>query len=159
MRPIPSQRVSESALEVWRINGGIETLFYLTIPIGYFFIKDFFGAPSWVTWLLLALVFISGVLKIIIMPTIRWKRWRYEIYESEVDLQYGVFIVRRVLIPMIRVQHVDTRQGPLLRRYKLATVTITTAATIHQIPVLSEERAAVLRDHISQLATGADDDV
>lgn len=159
MRPIPSQTISGSALKIWRITGGIETLFYLAIPIAYYFIKDFFDAPIWVTWLLLAIVFIISVIKIIVIPTIRWKRWRYEVYESEVDLQFGIFIVRRVLIPMVRVQHVDTRQGPLLRKYKLATVTITTAATVHQIPALSEERAAMLRDHISQLATEADDDV
>lgn len=159
MRPIPSQRTSKSALKVWRIIGGIETLFYLGIPIAYYFIKDLFDAPSWVTGLLLAFVIIIGVIKIIVIPTIRWNRWRYEVYENEVDLQFGIYIIRRVLIPMVRVQHVDTRQGPLLRRYKLATVTITTAATIHQIPALSEEKAAMLRDYISQLATEADDDV
>ncbi|WNF38088.1 PH domain-containing protein [Bacillaceae bacterium IKA-2] len=159
MRPNPSQTISKSALKVWRIIGGIETLFYLAIPIAYYFMKDFFEAPTWVTWLLLAFAIIIGVIKIIVIPTIRWNRWRYEVYESEVDLQFGIFIVRRVLIPMVRVQHVDTRQGPLLRKYKLATVTITTAATVHQIPALSEEKAAMLRDHISKLATEADGDV
>jgi len=159
LRPIPTQRISKKALKIWRITGGLESVLYIAIPFGFYFIKDFFQWPSWIVWILLTFVFIISVIKIIVIPTIRWKRWSYEVHDSEVDLQFGIFIVRRVLIPMIRVQHVDTRQGPLLRKYKLATVTITTAATVHQIPALTEERAAMLRDRISHLAAEADNDL
>ena len=63
-------------------------------------------------------------------------RWRYEVRESEIELQHGIFIVKRTLIPMVRVQHVDTSQGPILRKYDLAEITISTAATNHTIPAL-----------------------
>jgi len=53
--------------------------------------------------------------------------------------------VKRTLIPMIRVQHVDSSQGPLLKKYRLASVTISTAATVHEIPALDEEEAEELR--------------
>ncbi len=85
--------------------------------------------------------------------------WRYEVREHEVELQYGVFVVKRVLVPMIRVQHVDTSEGPILRKYKLANVTIATAATVHEIPALDVEKADQLRDYISQLAREAKEDV
>lgn len=159
MRPLPSQKISKNALKVWRITGFFETLIFAIFPVGYFFLIHFFQLPMWIFWLLLVTIFFIAMIKVMIIPTIRWRRWRYEVYESEVDLQYGMIVVRRVLIPMIRVQHVDTRQGPLLRRYGLATVTITTAATVHQIPALAEEKAARLRDQISKLATEADEDV
>lgn len=159
MRPIPSQKISKSALKVWRITGLFETLLFAIFPVGYLFLIHFFQFPKWIVWLLILIIFFIGIIKVMIIPTIRWRRWRYEVYESEVDLQYGMIVIRRVLIPMIRVQHVDTRQGPLLRRYGLATVTITTAATVHQIPALAEGKAARLRDQISKLATEADEDV
>ncbi|MFN7252264.1 MAG: PH domain-containing protein [Anaerobacillus sp.] len=159
MRPIPSQKISKNALNVWRMTGLVETLLYLIFPVGYLFFARFFQGPMWITWLLFVAVILIGLIKIIIIPTLRWRKWRYEVYEKEIDLQFGIIIVRRVLIPMLRVQHVDTRQGPLLRSYGLATVTITTAATVHQIPALTEERAARLRDQISKLATEADEDV
>ncbi len=89
----------------------------------------------------------------------RWKRWRYEVREQEIELQHGVFIVKRTLVPMIRVQHVDTQQGPILRKYELATVTVSTAATIHEIPALQLEEAEELRVFISRLARVADEDV
>ena len=60
---------------------------------------------------------------------------------------------------MVRVQHVDTEQGPLLRKYNLATVTISTAATVHGIPALDIEEAEEMRHAISRLARVADEDV
>lgn len=43
--------------------------------------------------------------------------------------------------------------------YKLATVSISTAATTHEIPALYEEDATSLRDRISNLAMVDEDDV
>lgn len=59
---------------------------------------------------------------------------------------------------MVRVQHVDTDQGPILRRYKMAAVSITTAATTHKIPTLFIEDADSLRDQIAALASVQEDE-
>lgn len=99
------------------------------------------------------------ILFVIVIPYYRWKRWRYEVNEHEIDLQHGLFIVRRTLVPVNRVQHVDTRQGPILRNYKLSNVAISTAATTHQIPALTDEHADAVRDRISRLALKAKEDV
>ncbi len=60
---------------------------------------------------------------------------------------------------MIRVQHVETKQGPILKYFNLASVSISTAATTHEIPALSNEIASDLRDKISTLAKVDEDDV
>src|SRR5699024_5610856 len=49
-----------------------------------------------------------------LIPALRYRRWRYEIFEQEIYIQHGILIRTRTLIPMIRVQHVDTEQGPIL---------------------------------------------
>jgi len=96
---------------------------------------------------------------IFLIPYIRWKHWRYEIDEHEIDLMRGVLIRRRTLIPLSRVQHVDTTQGPILRWYKLASVTISTAATTHEISALDVLIADQVRDTISTYARLAEEDV
>ncbi|OIJ14762.1 hypothetical protein BKP37_07215 [Anaerobacillus alkalilacustris] len=159
MRPIPNQRISKNALKVWRILGAIETFIYMLLLIGYYFLSTYFQGTDWIKWTLLVIVISIGIIKVVFIPTFRWRRWRYEVYEQEIDLQFGIIVVRRVLIPMIRIQHVDTRQGPLLKYFRLASVTVTTAATVHQIPALPESQAANLRDRISKLAAEADEDV
>jgi Bacterial membrane flanked domain. len=60
---------------------------------------------------------------------------------------------------MVRVQHVDLEQGPILKKYRLATVRVHTAATPHAIPALEGEEADRLRSTIAQLAKVALDDV
>lgn len=145
------------ALRVWRIGAALGTLFFW-IPAGIVIAVTYFTGWMW-PWPLLILIVpvLITILQVFIMPPIEWRRWRYEVTEREVDMQRGVFIMTRTLVPMSRVQHVDTQQGPLLRHYGLSAVTITTAGGGHEIPGLSEEVASEVRDRIAALAGVADD--
>jgi uncharacterized protein len=64
----------------------------------------------------------------------------------------------RTLVPLARIQHVDTRQGPLQRRFGLSTVVFYTAAGPNQIPELSTRVASEVRDSIAVL-TGEQDEL
>jgi uncharacterized protein len=156
-RPDPSQMLDPRALTVWRINAALGTLFIwipaiIVVTVTYF--ADWLW--PWVPLILLFPLFVT-ILQVLIIPPLEWKRWRYEISEREVDLKRGVFVMTRTLVPMSRVQHVDTQQGPILRYYGLSAVTITTAGGGHEIPGLSEDVASEVRDRIAALAGVADD--
>ncbi|MDT8859946.1 PH domain-containing protein [Alkalihalobacillus sp. MEB130] len=158
MRLEPSQSLSKKALPVWRLRAFFESFFVALVPIGYGVFVYFFELPLWILWILISGYMAYLVITVFIIPPIRWKKWRYDVLADEIDLQRGVFVVKRTLIPMSRVQHVDTEQGPLLRKYKLAAVSISTAATVHQIPSLTMEVADELRDRIAELAAVAEDE-
>jgi membrane protein YdbS with pleckstrin-like domain len=158
LRSEPKQRIDIKALSVWRISRGIESAFFLLFPIGYVIAMLFWNWPQWILWVLISVFILYTLFSVVFFPKIYWKRWRYDVSEHEIDLQHGLFIVKRTLIPMTRVQHVDTKQGPLLRNYKLATVTISTAATIHEIPALAVDVADDLRNRIATLARVTDDE-
>lgn len=98
-----------------------------------------------------------AIFSVFVAPGLRWRRWRYEIRPDEVDLQRGVWWVSRTLVPLARIQHVDTRQGPLQRRYGLSTVVFHTAAGPNQIPELSTPIAAETRDRIADLTREQDE--
>lgn len=157
MRAEPRQRIDTQALKVWRLTGGVVSLFAWLFVIGMTGLTIRFGWLWMIPVGLAVLALLFSILQIVIIPAIRWRRWRYEVSENEVDLKYGVFVVTRTLIPMVRVQHVDTIQGPFLRMYNLASVTISTAAGQHEIPALALEAADELRDRIAELARVADD--
>lgn len=155
----PQKRISAKALKVWRISGIIKTVIYwLVIGTVVFFIH-LFDWPTWISVILIAFGLILTYLSIFLFPLFRWKRWRYEVRDEEIELDEGIFIRTRTLVPMIRVQHVDTVQGPILRKYKLASVVVHTAATAHEIPALEETEAEELRVNISRLAKVAEEDV
>src|SRR5699024_11635516 len=112
-----------------------------------------------IIWISYDTIVVVTCVFVFLIPIWRWLRWRYALFEREIYIQHGILVVSRILVPMIRVQHVDTKQGPLLRNFNLASVTISTAATTHEIPALLEEEASELRDHISSLAKVDEDDV
>lgn len=155
----PQKRISERALTVWKIAAFLHSLVIWVLAGGLIALTVIFDFPYWVIAAAVIIAVLYSYLFIFLFPTLRWKRWRYEVREQEIELQYGVFIIKKTLIPMIRVQHVDTQQGPLLRKYQLSTVTVSTAATVHEIPALDMEEAEALRVSISRLARVADEDV
>ncbi len=155
----PQKRISDKALSVWRITGAITSVIIVILAGGVIWLSNVFSWPIWVVISAVAVIILHVYLYVYLFPLLRWKRWRYEVREQEIELQQGVFVVKRTLVPMIRVQHVDTRQGPLLKKYGLATVDVSTAATVHEIPALPVEEAEELRQFISRLARVADEDV
>ena len=159
MRAEPINKLSIKGLRVWRIYGIFQTLIALLFAIGVGVINFFTGEYIWLYIIDVVIVLIIGYLLIYLFPKVRWMRWRYEVREQEIELQHGLFVVKRTLVPMVRVQHVDTEQGPILRKYDLASITISTAATNHTIPALITAEADELRGRISVLARVAEDDV
>lgn len=159
MRNQPINQISRKGLRVWRVYGIFQTVFLLLLAIGASVLTYIFEWSLLIYFIAFGLVLFYGYLFIYLFPKIKWIRWRYEVRESEIELQHGLFIVKRTLIPMVRVQHVDTSQGPILRKYNLAGITISTAATNHTIPALVTEEANELRSRISALARVAEDDV
>lgn len=137
----------------------IQTIILALVAIGGGVLTYIYEGPWWIYALEAVLLLVIGYLIVILFPKVRWMRWRYEVRESEIELQHGLFIVKRTLIPMVRVQHVDTSQGPILRKYGLAEISISTAATVHTIPALIMDEADDLRGRISVLARVAEDDV
>ena len=157
MKGEAAERLDPRAITVWRITG---TLNMLPLLVGA-------GFAGWALsrsggWSLfgvlpvLAVLALAGVV-VGVVPGLRWRRWRYEIRPDEVDLQRGIFWISRTLVPLARIQHVDTRQGPLQRRFGLSTVVLYTAAGPNQIPELSTPVAERARDRIAELTREQDE--
>jgi uncharacterized protein len=155
----PQKRISQKALTVWRISGVISAVIEWSVAAVAIFLLNLFEGPEWISIIIILLGVIFTILQIFILPSLRWRRWRYEVREEEMELQEGIFVRTRTLVPMVRVQHVDTVQGPILRKYKLASVIVHTAATTHAIPALDELEAEELRRYISKLARVVEEDV
>jgi membrane protein YdbS with pleckstrin-like domain len=135
---------------VWAVPVGIGCL----VGGGALAGSDAPGVLAWPAWALaVGVVAVGGVA----MPLVRWRTWRYEVRDEEIDLLRGAVVVRRTLIPMTRVQHVDTERTPLSDLFELRSVTVHTAADSHSIPALRPGDAAAIRDRIAVLARQPDE--
>lgn len=159
MRQPPINTIALDAIKAWKMTAAIVVGLLWLLANASFILTYLFHWPLWYGIVALLISLISTYVFVFLVPRLRWKRWRYEVFEQEIYIQHGILIVKRTLIPMIRVQHVDTKQGPILKRYKLASLAISTAATTHEIPALLEDDASELRDRISRLARVDEDDV
>ncbi|WP_147535915.1 PH domain-containing protein [Bacillus marasmi] len=155
----PQTRISERALKAWKIHGIITAVVLILLGGSTIPLSIIFDWPIWINLISMAPALLLSYFSIWLWPRLKWNRWRYEVRETEIELQQGVIITKRTLVPMIRVQHVDTNQGPILKKYNLASVQISTAATVHEIPALDLAEAEELRYYIGKLTRTADEDV
>lgn len=158
MRAEPKERLAPQAVALWRLEGALTSAFFLVIgAIASWFLLAPVDAPLALGILPVAVALLVAVVLVGLAPGVRWRRWRYEIGETEVDLQRGLFYITRTLVPLARVQHVDTQQGPLERSFGLATVIFHTAAGPNKIPSLTNAVAADVRDRIAELTREQDE--
>ena len=158
MKAEPAERLDPRAKTLWRITGALGALPLLAgAALGSWVLLRIAGVPLLVGVLPIVAVMVYLVISVGVAPGLRWRRWRYEIREDEVDLQRGIVWISRTLVPLARIQHVDTQSGPLQRRFGLATVVFYTAAGANQIPELSAPIAAEVRNRIAELTREQDE--
>jgi len=154
----PREHLDPRARTMWYVSEAIQTVIWLTmVAVAAAAILRF--TPVDQRWVILAAaaIFVFSIVEGVVSPALRYRYWRYEIRDDEVDLQYGVLMKTRQLIPMSRIQHVDTRRGPLQQRFGLSSVVFFTAAGSMEIPALSQEHAADVRNRIAERAKVHDD--
>lgn len=109
-------------------------------------------------WTLIPFYICSGLLVVsfivfnIITPKYEYQRFSFEVEEDQIQIKSGIIFRKMVLIPMVRVQHVQYKSGPLLRKYGLATISVSTAAKQHELPGLLQHYARQLKDKIGEHA-------
>jgi len=163
MKELPENELDPRVKNVWRINDATWiTILFLCVLIPMLIMR---GRPAFQNTadmiLVVTLVCYAVLLFVwlIVLPPIRYVRWRYQVSEEYLDIAKGIIWRNRIVIPFIRVQNTDTRQGPILRAFGLASVTVSTAAGEHEIPGLDVQAAEKLRDRAAELARIAREDV
>lgn len=142
-----------------RTEGWVTLFIYTVIVIVLWWLTLRYEWYFWFVGAAMLWTLASIPLELIWLPRLKYSTWKYSINEYEVELWHGMIRRKRTLIPMVRIQHVDAKQGPILRRYGLFTVTFSTAAGSHEIPALTEETAEAVRRKIAELARIGDEDV
>lgn len=103
--------------------------------------------------LLAATVGVVGAALAAAVPVVRYRRWRYAVRPDDLWLRSGVLVERISVIPLSRLQFVDTRRGPLDRLLGLARLVVHTAAlgTAGTLPGLDVAEAELLRERLARV--------
>ena len=136
-------------LQVLRLRGAAWSAVIGLPPIGIE--AGLTGPRPLPPFLLVVLALLVAAALIVVLPARRYRGWGYADEEDELHIAHGLLIRTRTVVPHGRVTHIDIAQGPIERRYGLATLILHTAGTrgaTVSLPGLDRAEADRLRDHV-----------
>ena len=158
-------------MELERLPSRARTLFYLRsalslvlfwLPaVGVASVVGLGFASAWVIGGLAVVVGLLLFLEAVWLPALAYAAWGWQVREHDLRVVRGVLIRRETSIPLGRIQHVDTRQGPLERLFGLSRLQVFTASGAGadaSIPGLDRAIADALRDRLVAKANAERDD-
>jgi uncharacterized protein len=66
---------------------------------------------------------------VLVVPARRYRRWGYRFGDDRLRVVHGFLFYHDTVVPLGRIQHIDVHQGPLMRNWGLAQLTVHTAGT------------------------------
>lgn len=132
-------------LTVLRISGAILALVQLAVA----------GLIAWLVPVPDGAVLIPSLALAIwlalVAPRQRYRRWGYAFGDDRLRVVRGFLFHADTVVPLGRIQHIDLHQGPLMRRWGLAELTVHTAgnhgASV-SLPGLTLATAETMREAI-----------
>ncbi len=96
-------------------------------------------------------VLILCIFMAFVVPARKYRRWGYDMGSDRLRIVRGYMFFRDTVVPFGRIQHIDVDQGPIDRRYDLATLTVHTAGNHNStvaLPGLLHADALAMREAI-----------
>lgn len=137
-----------SAVTLWRLSG----LWRGTLLTAGAIVVELIVVPSLPTGVLAGAVAVLAAVAAVVVPPFRYRAWGFALRDADLYLRHGVLFRTTSIVPYARIQHVDTRHGPLDRWLGLATVVVFTAGhrgAIIAIPALAADEAEEMRDSLA----------
>ena len=142
MRPEPTNTLPDGVRAMWLCEDLIGVLILVAIAFGVAM-----AAGALMPWLPIA-VAMAGLAHVACLPRARYRRYRWQLHEEELDLLSGVVRVTRTIVPITRIQHVSVQRTGWTSVFDLVRLNVHTAAGETTIPGLQPARAAEVRDEI-----------
>lgn len=153
-REAPVQRLDPRVINLWRVSSAVWSAVWTGLM-----------ALPWLLWdwplLLMVPVAALGIAWTVWVPAEAYRHYAYQVGDVDVRVTHGWWTRSVAVVLHSRIQHVDTRQGPIERAMGLATVVVFTAGSVGAmvaIPGVAQAEAEALRDRLAHLS-GAEDAV
>lgn len=146
------KQISRRAISLWRLKSLIVFIVILVAALVTFIMYNFTDfMPLFVPIIIAGVALYVLIADVIIIPNVRFRTTRYGIIDDVLKVHQGVFIKTRHHVPLIRIQNIDTKQGPLMSYFKLKGVQLRTASSVVYIPELNADEADEVRTEIRQI--------
>ena len=148
-------RLHPRAITLWRLGTFVRGAVFVAVAV----VAEVVLRVPFPADLLAFTLAVITLVATILYPPARYRAWGYRLRDSDLYLRHGVLFRTTTIVPHARIQHVDTRHGPVDRFLGLAEVVVFTAGTrgaIITIPALNAATAESLRDRLAALSGAGD---
>jgi len=142
VRPEPTNTLPDGVRAMWLCEDAISVLLVVAVAFGIAAAVD-----ALMPWLPLVAA-VAGLAHVVLVPRERYRRYRWELHEEDLDLLEGVLSVTRTIVPITRIQHVSVERSGWTNVFNVVRLNVHTAAGKTTIPGLAPTRAGVVRDEI-----------
>lgn len=149
-RPLDPRAVVVERIANWLVVGPILAGLWTAILLVVSLVD---ALPGWGA----ALLLLGGSVAVVVLslvahrrPVIAHRHTAYKVDGRGIEIRRGILWRKMIHVPRSRVQHTDVSQGPLERRYDLATLILYTAGTSYarvDLHGLDHATALRIRDH------------
>jgi uncharacterized protein len=152
------QKLNKNAIKSWIIARLISTFILSTvlIVIRIFLSKviDSFTEISFIYTVSILILIIILLINSFVYPVIEYKQWRYIITNDKIEFTEGIYFLKTVIIPIIRIQHIQLNQGPINKYFNLYDIYIFTAGGQHKIPNIDVKKAEEISEYLKEVIKG-----
>ncbi|MCS5350087.1 PH domain-containing protein [Staphylococcus aureus] len=114
-----------------------------------------FNILNWLFWQIIdtyisiassiIIILLVAIFTIVIVPFYRYKHCRYAFEEHHLRVRNGILFLDEKVIPYFRIQNIDIDIGPIMKHYRLATLTLYTAGGTAKISLIDRSEARKLK--------------
>jgi len=102
-----------------------------------------------------ALIALIAIVDIIVVPEIRYRRYKYYLDDEMLVVEEGLWFITRSIAPIERIHQIEVKRGPVDRMFGMGNVIVTTAGGVVKIAFLedavADEIAARLNTRINSI--------
>ncbi|KNF08585.1 hypothetical protein CLPU_6c00710 [Gottschalkia purinilytica] len=134
-------KISPLSVNVWKVTSIIGfniALVVLSLVIVLFPSKGVFDTIKTLLIVFLFILLVYYIIRLTLLSKMWYRNWNFYLNDNVVILEYGIIYKNKVTIPINRIQYVDIHQGPILKFYKVRTMSIHTAGGKNEIPYLPD---------------------
>ncbi len=145
------RKIDPKAVKSWRIGRAIRLMILLIMAVPA---EIYLAGAEWnfilrsAAMAAAALLVIYGIAALILYPVIEYRQWGYLVEEDKVVIRHGIFLIRKNIIPIIRIQNITVSQGPINRKLGLYEVELTLASGSFSIEGLDRETADSISENL-----------
>lgn len=138
------QTLNRKAMGCMYATTGILTLISIVVITFIMYFFSLFSYPA-LKIIYIAIIILLAV-NAVVSPPFRYRRYRYAIDETCIDIREGYLWVEEHIVPMERLHQIAMAQGPIDRIFGLTKVIVTTAGGEVTIRFLEYEKAQHIAD-------------